>query len=94
MTIMIEAYNPFGSRGEFVLATEDQLCAMSDADRARYQRLADAWDSNAHADRDLLDCEKEVAAVVAAARELGGRLAAFPRLTQWDLVMQARETNR
>src|SRR4051794_31920028 len=85
MTTMIEPYSCFGSRGEWTLATEDQLTAMSDAERAGYQTLKDAFDSCAAADRDLASCEKELHATVASAREIEARLVGLPRMTQHDL---------
>jgi hypothetical protein len=94
MPIMIEKYDPFGGRGEWCLASEDQLCAMTERERQEYQKLKDAFDSCARADRDLADCEKELHATVASAREIEAKLVSYPKLSQHDLVMQMRETNR
>jgi hypothetical protein len=90
----IEAYSPFGSRGEWTMATEDQLTAMTDPELQAYEKLKVAFDSCAAADRDLADCERELHEVVSASREIEAKLVTMPRLTQHDLVMQMRETNR
>jgi hypothetical protein len=94
VTTMIEPYESFGPRGEFVLATEDQLTGMDDAQVARYQRLAECWNRNVAADKALADCEQELHQVVAASRALDSELAALPRISQHTLVMQMRECNR
>jgi hypothetical protein len=90
----IEEYCPFGGRGEFTPATEAQCERMSEFELAAYEKLKTAFDSCASADRDLLDCERELHQTVAASREIEAKLAALPKLSQHDLVMQMRAVNR